>query len=254
MWKTYFEQNVELGKRYTPPLVNFMKEVKGQLERPRGEYVILLFSGGMDSVTLFDILIQKWDCKVIPLYFMRHAGNESWELEAVHYFHDFYKQKYPDNVLDLELLEIEIPSRQNKQYFDRERQKYLGLPLRNHIMWSNAFTQAVYLSGKYNTTIRSVVVGSVLDDGNSPESGMFAINAYNLSVCASLGIWHYQLMAPLIDESLDKIYTKKDLVTYCINNQIMLNKSRSCFSKQKEPCLECLACQNKTQALNQALF
>jgi len=248
MWKTYFEQNIKIGHQNEHKVFNLLQDIKGKYEIPYQEYVILLFSGGMDSTCLFDLIIQQWGCKVIPLYFVRNAKNEQWERESITYFYNLYKEKYPDHVMDLELINIEIPSRQNKDYLDRDRQEIMGLPLRNHIMWSNAFTQAVYLSGKYNHTIRTVISGSVKDDGDNPESGLFSILTYNLSMCASLGIWSYQLMAPLIDGTLSKIYTKKDLVQYAKENTIPLDKSRSCFSSKEEPCNICTACLNKNNA------
>ena len=63
-------------------------------EKPLDETVIILFSGGMDSTILIDLVIKKWNCNVILLYFLRDAKNEKWENEAVDYFYDFFKKRY----------------------------------------------------------------------------------------------------------------------------------------------------------------
>jgi 7-cyano-7-deazaguanine synthase in queuosine biosynthesis len=247
-WEQIFENNLEIANRNLKNVEDILIMNRGKKEVPYNEYVILLFSGGMDSVTLADIIIKEWNCKVIFLYFERNSKNQKWEKDAILYFFEFYKKRYPKNVKELVILPIEIPSRVNKKYFDRERQEIMGLPLRNNVMWSNAFTQAVYLSGKYFTTIRTVIIGSVKEDMNTPESGIFPITCYNLSMCASLGLWYYQLLAPFIDRSLGKIFDKNDLVNYSIKEKIPLEKSRSCFSSLEEPCNECLACKNRNYA------
>jgi 7-cyano-7-deazaguanine synthase in queuosine biosynthesis len=221
---------------------------------PRDEIVIVLLSGGVDSVALIDILIGEWNCRVIPIYFQRNAKNQHWEELAFDYFYSFYLKKYPNNMLESLKLPIEIPTRINKQFLDRNRQKILGLPLRNSIMWNNAFTQAVYLSGKYKDTIRTVVVGSVLEDDASPESGLLGILSSTLNTCVCTGVWYYQILAPFLDGCLGKKWNKLDLLEYAHTNDIPIGKSRSCFGSEKEACGTCLACENRDKAIAKMVY
>ncbi|MBD3253704.1 MAG: hypothetical protein GF383_01350 [Candidatus Lokiarchaeota archaeon] len=240
-----YSQNLELIK-------SILKENRGYvIEAPIDEYIILLFSGGMDSTILIDIIIRTWNCKVILLYFKRNSRNQKWEEKAVDFFFNFYKERYPLNLIELIKLDIEVPLRINKEFLDRSRQKIMGLPLRNSVMWNNTFAQTVYLSGKYDCTIRTVIVGSVKEDGTSPESGILAIMSQTLHTCIALGLWFYQLLAPFIDNSLKKVWSKKDLFAYARNNRIPVEKTRSCFCGDKDPCSECLACQNREKALSE---
>ena len=249
MWIALFEKYKKQSKEYMLNIIKIIKGIKGELfQIPHKEIVVLLFSGGMDSVTLLDLIINVWNCRVILIYYQRNSKNQIFEEQSVSFFYDFYKEKYPENILELIFLPIEIPSKLNKEFFDRERQEIFGLPLRNNIMWSNAFTQAIYLSGKYKSTIRTVICGSVIEDLNTNESGTFSILSYNLNLCASLGLFYYQLLAPFIDGSLGRRFNKKDLVNYASKNKIPLEKSRSCFSSSQEPCNECLACKNRNDA------
>ncbi|MEM3564325.1 MAG: 7-cyano-7-deazaguanine synthase [Candidatus Jordarchaeaceae archaeon] len=227
-----------------------LREKRGYVfEKPLGEYVIILFSGGMDSTSLIDMVIKKWDCKVILLYFRRGSRNQKWEEKAVEYFYEFYKERSPQNIVELVKLEIQIPSKVNKQYLDETRKKVMGLPMRNATMWCNAVTQAVYLSGKYNEEVRTVLVGSVKEDTNSPESGYLSILSQNLHTCICLGIWNFQFGAPLMDDSFRPGgFSKADLVRYAKENAIPLEKTRSCFEDTEEPCGKCLACQNRIAA------
>lgn len=248
-WKQLLAKNGKLYKKNVDSIKTILAENRGYIiEVPYGEYVLLLFSGGMDSSILIDIAIKYWNCKVILLYFRRNSKNQEWEEQAVDFFYDFYKKRYTENIIELLKLEIEIPSRFNKNYIDRNRQKIMGLPLRNSTIWDNAFAQAVYLSSKYNSTIRSVLVGSVKEDETSPESGILAILSYTLHASIALGVWSYQLLAPFIDGTLKKIYNKLDLLNYAKEHQIPIDKSRSCFGKEEVPCNNCLACENRNNA------
>jgi len=202
----------------------------------------------MDSTILIDLIIRRWNCKVILLYFKRNSKNQEWEERAVDFFYEFFKKRWPNNILELIKLEIEIPSKVNKDYMDRTRQKIMMLPMRNSSMWDNAFTQAVYLSGKYNTTIRTVIVGSVKEDISSPESGILSIISQTVHTCIALGLWYYQLLAPFINKSLEKVFDKKDIYNYAFQYNIPIEKSRSCFGAAKEPCNSCLACENRNNA------
>jgi 7-cyano-7-deazaguanine synthase in queuosine biosynthesis len=220
-------------------------------ETPKDEYVLLLCSGGMDSTILIDMVIRYWNCKVIIVYFQRNAKNQKWEEKAVEYFYEFYKQRFPNNIIDYLKINIEIPLRLNKEHLDRTRQKILGLPLRNTVMWGNAFAQAVYLSGKYNSTIRTVLVGSVEEDITSPESGILSVLSQTLHSCIATGLWYYQLLAPFLEESFGTVIRKVDLLKYAKDHQIPIEKSRSCFEADEQPCNKCLACENRNNAYAQ---
>ena len=253
MTEEYWRQQLEKGGKLYGTNIESLKTIllenRGYIhEIPREETVVLLFSGGMDSTILIDLIIRKWNCKIILLYFRRNSKNQEWEEQAVDFFYDFFKERWPDNLLELIKLEIDIPSRVNKNYMDRTRQKIMMLPMRNSTMWDNAFTQAVYLSGKYNTTIRTVIVGSVKEDLSSPESGILSIISQTVHTCISMGLWYYQLLAPFIDQTLEKMFDKKDLYEYASRFEIPIEKSRSCFGANEEPCNTCLACENRNKA------
>ncbi len=222
-------------------------------EKPVGEHVILLLSGGMDSTTLVDLVASQWKSKIILIYFRRDARNQQYEEAAVDSFHAFYKKKYPDLIVDLIKIDATIPLRVNRQYMDKTRQHVMGLPMRNATMWAMAATQSVYLSEKLKTTIRTILTGSVNEDHDSPESGYLSVLSMSLHACICLGVWNVQVNAPLMDNSLRAGgYFKKDLVAYCRQQGIPIEKTRSCFEGDAEPCGKCLACKNREAAFKEA--
>jgi len=251
-WRRILVQSSKLYGKNVELIEAILIENRGYIrEIPRDEYVILIFSGGMDSTILIDVIIREWNCKVILIYYKRNSKNQKWEEQSVDFFFNFYRERFPQNLVELIKLEIEIPSRANKKYLDRTRQKIMMLPLRNTIMWGYAFTQAVYLSGKYGTTIRTVIVGSVKEDISSPESGILSILSQNVHTCISMGLWYYQLLAPFIDGSLVKFYNKVDLLQYAKKCNIPMERTRSCFGANEAPCNKCLACENRNNAYAQ---
>ena len=251
-WRRILVQSSKLYGKNVELIEAILIENRGYIrEIPRDEYVILIFSGGMDSTILIDVIIREWNCKVILIYYKRNSKNQKWEEQSVDFFFNFYRERFPQNLVELIKLEIEIPSRANKKYLDRTRQKIMMLPLRNTIMWGYAFTQAVYLSGKYGTTIRTVIVGSVKEDISSPESGILSILSQNVHTCISMGLWYYQLLAPFIDGSLEKFYNKVDLLQYAKKCNIPMERTRSCFGANEAPCNKCLACENRNNAYAQ---
>lgn len=251
-WRKLLVQNSKLYGKNVNSIEAILVENRGYIrEIPRDEYIILIFSGGMDSTILIDVIIKQWDCKVILLYYKRKSKNQKWEEESVYYFFNFYQERFPQNLIELIKLEIEIPLRINKEYLDRTRQKVMMLPLRNTIMWENAFTQAVYLSGKYKSTIRTIITGSVKEDISSPESGILSILSQNVHTCISMGLWYYQLLAPFIDGSLEKVYSKVDILLYAKKHNIPIERTRSCFGADQAPCNKCLACDNRNNAYAQ---
>jgi thymidylate synthase/7-cyano-7-deazaguanine synthase in queuosine biosynthesis len=251
-WKYMLAEGGKQYKKNVESLKEVLKVNRGYVfEIPKDEHIVLLCSGGMDSITLIDLVIRQWNCKVILIYYKRKSKNQRWEEESVDFFYKFFKESFPENMLELIKIDIEIPLKLNKEYLDRTRQIYMGLPLRNTVMWDNSFAQAVYLSGKYKKTIRTVIVGSVEEDLTSPESGILAIISQNLHTCIAMGVWYYQLLGPFLDDSLGHIYNKLDLLKYAEEYQIPIEKSRSCFGPDEKPCNECLACQNRNNAYNQ---
>ncbi len=68
-WRRMLAQGGKLYWANVKAIRNILIENRGYVvEIPEDEYVILLCSGGMDSVILIDLIIRKWNCNVILIY------------------------------------------------------------------------------------------------------------------------------------------------------------------------------------------
>ena len=56
---------------------------------PEGSAVIVLFSGGIDSVSLVSLLIEKYNYKVYPLYYKLNIINTN-QYKAIDYFDKYF--------------------------------------------------------------------------------------------------------------------------------------------------------------------
>ncbi len=70
-------------------------------------------------------------------------------------------------------------------------------------------------------------MGSTKEDENSPESGSLSILIGSLNACICMGVWYYQILAPYLDQSFGKVMSMLDLLQYCNQWQIPIEKTRS---------------------------
>ncbi|MHA1478640.1 MAG: hypothetical protein ACTSPU_10615, partial [Promethearchaeota archaeon] len=95
-WQRLLAQNSKLYGQNVNSIEAILVENRGYLrDIPQDEHVILIFSGGMDSTILIDVIIRKWNCKVILLYYKRKSKNQKWEEKAIDFFFDFYQKRFP---------------------------------------------------------------------------------------------------------------------------------------------------------------
>lgn len=222
----------------------FLKE-RGYITKIDKKMVaVVLVSGGLDSSIMLGYLIEKYNIELYPLFILRGARAEKYELRAAQYYIDFYQKRYEGKMHDIYTLSVENPPHAFKKSFPRERTRAIGHPLRNSTMQNFALMYATYLNGVYNTKITTILIGTIGDDGACPELSLLSLRSQMLNVCINVGDWNWQIVAPLIDTRVtSKIMYKKDLIAWAINNKVPLDKTRTCVSDLEisdGTCKECL--------------
>lgn len=215
--------------------------------------VVLLISGGLDSVITLSYVIEKFNINVYPLFIKRGAKAETKELEATQYYINFYRGRYGNKVKKLFILNDEdIPARQLKNDFPQERIKAIGYPLRNSTLQNYAVMYAIYVNAKYNERIKTILTGSVGDDTCCPELYILSLRSQTLNVCINLGDWNWQVTSPLIDlELTDKIIFKKDLILWAKEKRIPLDRTRTCVSDSDIADGTCCECKRRRKAFQE---
>jgi 7-cyano-7-deazaguanine synthase in queuosine biosynthesis len=218
-------------------------------EVPYNENVMTLMSGGLDSSLIPDLVIKEWDVNVYPVFFKRGQKAEEHEETAFDFFVKFYKEKYSSKVADPIKIEVGIPPKEIRSYVSRERLNMLGHRMRNSTMINYAIMYAGALNDEYNLDIRTILVGSVADDVNSPESGLLTLRTQNYNVCEQTREWDWQITSSYIEPTVrTRPMDKADLILYARDNKIPLEKTRSCFSEYEIADGTCFACVKRLKA------
>lgn len=220
-----------------------LKYRRGYVSRvPKNEDVVLIYSGGLDSTIAFDMIVKDWNVRVFPLFVRRNARATKYEEDAVKYFVDFYKKRYPGKVFDLEIVETEVPPLKFKKYQEIDRLKQLGHPLRNAVLQSLGVQYAQKLRATESPNLHTVFTATVADD-SFPHSCLTALRSVNLITCLDTGDWDWLVTSPLIDtEYQGRPLFKKDLIKYAKKQKIPLEFTRTCIEggKPDGTCPECL--------------
>lgn len=226
-----------------------------EAKKPVDQDVVVLYSGGLDSTIMIDKIINDWNVQVHPLFIKRGAKAEKFEEEAFDYFIDYFQKKYPNNMHEGKKIEYEVPPKDFKDSFPKEYLQTIGHPLRNSTMENLAVMYAIGLNNTKGLFINTVLVGSVGDDSTEPEQGILSLRSQTLNTCINLGNWNWQITSPFTDPALvERPIYKHELIEYSIKKQIPIEKTRSCFSDQKEPDKTCIACVKREKALEIAIY
>ena len=216
---------------------------------PFNEDVMLLCSGGLDSVVSVDMVVRDWSPQLHLTYFRRGARAERYEEQAFDFFVDFYSDRYPDNIADPIKIECEIPSKEVKPYIPEARTLTVGHPLRNSMMLNRTVECVVALNNKLDIGINTILKCSVGEDGTEPELGLLSLRTQNLNTCVQTGNWEWQITSPLTERTLpDRPIYKIHLIKHALENEIPLEKTRTCFSEEETADGTCFACEKRLGA------
>jgi 7-cyano-7-deazaguanine synthase len=230
-------------------LEGILQNERGYVARePYKEDVVVLCSGGLDSVVMINKLIEENESKIHPLFIRRGARAGKLEENAFDFFMNFYKKRFPENIKEEFKMDYSIPPKEFKENIPESMILSIGHPLRNSTMQNLGVMYAVSLQSKgYN--VKSIFSATTKDDSTEPEQGLLSLRAQTLNTCVQLGDWDWQITSPLIDNYLvDKQITKADLIQYALNKFIPLEKTRTCFSKEETADGTCFACQKRLAA------
>ena len=230
-------------------LEGILQNERGYISRePYKEDVVVLCSGGLDSVVMIHKLAEEYQSNIYPLFIRRGARAEKLEEEAFDFFMGFYKKRFPENMKKEFKLNYSIPPKTFKNNFPEALALTVGHPLRNSTMQNLAVMYAVSLQSK-GLEVKSIFSATTKDDSTEPEQGLLSLRAQTLNTCVQLGDWGWQITSPLIDNYLvDEQISKSDLIKYAYEKFIPLEKTRTCFSSDKVADGSCFACQKRLKA------
>jgi hypothetical protein len=111
-----FEKDNFENQSVLSALENILIAKKGVVFRmPKpGQSVLLLVSGGIDSICLWYLLLKKYQLNVYPVYFLNKLSRRPGQINAIKYYSFFFQQKFPSLFHPIKYINIKILFSYNK--------------------------------------------------------------------------------------------------------------------------------------------
>lgn len=250
-------------------LERILREQRGYIFRmpPPGHPVILLLSGGLDSIISWAILLRKYRLRVYPVFLIRgRRGEEKRQESAIDHYAEIFQKKYsktyiPPHKLTISMLEFMDPYKDLIGYLHSKVITDNLLPdgsLKPSFVLGHfslfpylGFLYAKFLHARENVDVKTIFCGSTYSDKSSYRTLTSA-----RSVMLTLGLlsgevdWQYTSVA--YEPMVRSFFTKSDLIRWASAEKIPLNRAWTCIWNKPTQCGECLACLSRKYAFREA--
>ncbi|NLG06634.1 MAG: hypothetical protein GX559_02965 [Candidatus Pacebacteria bacterium] len=209
--------------------------------------IIVLFSGGLDSIISTDMLLRKFKLKVFPLFINWGQMNLKQELRAVNYYEAYFKDKYPLNFMKVKKIKANIPPS------DLSKSVRNIVVLRNMNLAIYAVQYAKHIEEICHTKIRTIFCSSVFGDGAVvPDSTLTAIRSVNLAICVNEQDFSWQYTSLALEREIGNCLDKSDLLRYAHSVNFPYENTWSCYRSSSPHCGACLPCIGRQHAFRVA--
>lgn len=230
----------------------FFVEKRGYMVKipKEGSSVILIVSGGMDSVMVWAYLMKVYKLKVYPVFFRRGQRRVKLEEAAVDYFYKFYRKKYPDYCEPVQKMnafippmEIRFPITIASNEIKSKKGKWMGIPMYSNILFSYAVQYAYFLQITKKVKVRSIFSGFMATDGLvMKDETLTAMRMNNLEISILTDDFDWQVIALPLEKEIGFFYGKEEFIKWASLEGIPLEKTRSCIMWGKLQCGDCISC------------
>ncbi len=257
---------------------DFFFKIRGHVfKMPKpGTPVVVLVSGGLDSIITWGILLEKYKLRTYPLFIFRDAKRSKKEEKSVNYFTKYYSEKYPGLVSPLmkfsTLLsppEIVKALKNTKNYYhpkrlleiiDVERRALSDLPNfypQRVLPFLHLFYCLVYMDYLYDhflEKVTTVFTGIMRGDGIVVPSQTFtSMRNALLSACSVTANYDLQYCSLAMEKELGFWFDKSDFIKIGHQMGLPLEKTWTCYKSGKYQCGDsCLTCKNRVNSFVEA--
>lgn len=256
-------ENIETIKEIETAL----KKNGGLFKMPKpGESVILLVSGGLDSIVCWHLLMEKYKLKVYPLSIDNGYHKRKFEKKSVLFFAKYFQKKYPKLYVapfflhfSIPQLKIEMNTKQIDPEFILDNLAAKSKTVINLSLGSSSFSPILgklyseYLQYTKNIITRIIFCGYLASDGQGiPEQTFTSLraNTWHLQTTTTDNRWQYS--SPFLEKEIGCYLTKKDLIKWGNQHHLPLEKTWSCYRHYSKHCGTCIACIARKEAFAKA--
>ena len=238
-------EDTKIIKRLEEILLSKRKKIFS-LPKPHTPVVVLM-SGGLDSIIMVSFIMEKYKLVIYPLFIRWGQKNLNKEEEALSFFTSYYKKKYPNLFINPKKITALIPVE------DLTTGVNDIVVLRNTIFAAHAVHYAHFLQEKKGLKIRTIFCCSVSGDGRVvPDSTLTAIRSTNVNICINEADYSWQYTSIALEKTLGNYKSKSYFVRYAKKMGSPLEKTWSCYEKGNIHCGQCLPCLGRKDAFKKA--
>lgn len=242
---------------------NILKTKRGYVFRmpAKNKPVILQISGGIDSISMVSLLIEKFGLIVYPLYINRGQERVKNELKSLVYFDKFFKKKYANNYRSVFILNTKIPPWEIRktiikfgtQTVTKNSNRRWGIFSYSSLLASFSAQYAEYLELEKIAKIRTIFCAAVEGDGSYvAHHTLTAMRGVTLNLCTQTNDYSWQFTSPLIEKELKMFQGKEDLIIFGTGCGLPLYKTWSCYKNHQFHCGVCDSCSGRKLAFRNA--
>lgn len=239
--------------------IKLIKEIEKDLLAKRGyvfqvpklnEPVILIVSGGLDSVLIWAYLLIKYKACVYPLFLRRGQRRVAFEEKAVDYFSKYFQKRYPNFSQDVVKLDASIPplsirftiTMASDDLVSKNGQKR-GIPMYSNLLFSYAVQYGYFLEIEKNKKVKKILAGFMPDDGLvMKDETLTATRLFMRSAIELTGDESWQISSLPLEKELGFFHEKWEWIKWGAAQKIPLEKTRSCIIWGETQCGNCLSC------------
>lgn len=222
----------------------------------RGDAVILIVSGGLDSIIVWGYLLMVYGLAVYPVFMNRGQRRAQLEETAVDFFYEFYRHRFPNLCHPVQKLqsgippiEIRFPITINSNTVVSNTGRWRGIPMYSAMLLNYAVQYAYYLEITQQKHIRTIFAGFMATDGLvMKDETLTAIRMSNLAIAELTEDYSWQVIALPLEKELGFLYGKAPFIRWATKVGIPLEKTRSCIMWDKLHCGECISCTTRKTA------
>lgn len=237
-----------------------------------GSHVIHLLSGGIDSVSCWAILMQKYRLVVHPVCVITGQKRHHEEEKAIKYFSELFSKKYKKYFV--KPFDITFPSSTpeiskvmrgdlNKLVHPEILKKNFDIKSDSVLLTRNylfpaffpypAALAALLFDWTTNQRIRTIFCSVLPTDGvmNASQT-LTALRAATLSLCAFTGDYSWQVVSTCFEKETNFMLEKSDLIRWSVEKKIPIEKTYTCLKGKKFHCGECATCYFRKEQFKKA--
>ncbi len=257
-------QEKKIDKEHVCAYETLLHKRRGFVMKPfaPNESVVLLLSGGLDSVGLWYFLSKKLQVRVFPL-FIQTKLIDTKRLSILHHYERVFKKEFPA------LFQKVFIYKTQSSLFSYSKQKRSGAtpmlldtvlhnlvfikgkrervpimsdwPSRLSFFSSVALDYATKISYQQNTPVQKIIYGLTPEENRFPGSLLPSLRLLTLTFCEITRNNNWQVVAP-VDKKNKFFIRKHDLISFAHSHSVSLLSTWSCSKSSLLHCGTCFNC------------